>query len=88
MVPIFREKPQVSCVVKDCMDGHGCLTRPRPGKTCPVISREIKIFNFVSDQDSEHAPVRKLDRKGDEETGLEVDVWNYSGKIIYVIELA
>ena len=25
-VPIFREIPQVSCVVKDCMDGHGCLT--------------------------------------------------------------
>ena len=25
MVPIFRDIPQVSCVVKDCMDG--CLTR-------------------------------------------------------------
>ena len=44
-------------------------------------------FNFVSDQHSEHAPVRKLDREGDEETGLEVDVWNYSGKIIYSYHL-
>ena len=23
----LRQAPLVSCVVKDCMDGHGCLTK-------------------------------------------------------------